>query len=63
MELPNTVEGMVRLDSLEGQYQYDGYFQVKELGGGKNYRVGDRARVQCVAADVNSGNIDFIMAD
>lgn len=63
VELPNTVEGMVRIDSLEGQYQYDGYFQAKELAGGKSYRVGEPVRVQCTAADVNSGNIDFVMAD
>ena len=30
VELPNTVEGMVRVETLpEGQYEFDGYFELK----------------------------------
>lgn len=63
VELPNTVEGMIRIDHLPGEYQYDGYFQLKKIGEEKSYRVGDPVRVQCIAADINSGKIDFVLAD
>lgn len=60
VELPNTVEGMVRTDSLPGIYTYDGYFQLKSESDGPDYQFGQTVEVQCVAADVNSGNIDFV---
>ena len=39
------------------------YFQLKKIGEEKSYRVGDPVRVQCIAADINSGKIDFVLAD
>ncbi len=63
VELPNTVEGMVRVDSLPGGvYEYDGYFELREKGGARKYRVGDPLFVTCTASDVNSGRIDFDLA-
>lgn len=57
VELPNTVEGLVRTESLGEGVAFDGLMEMK--GPGKNYRIGDDVRVRCVRADVNSGQIDF----
>ncbi|MCM1523390.1 MAG: ribonuclease R [Ruminococcus sp.] len=60
VELPNTVEGLVKLETLpDGVYEFDGHFSVSK-DGKTAYRVGQRIRVKCVRADVSSGNIDFI---
>lgn len=60
VELENTVEGLVHINSLpEGYYNYDGYFTLSDEYSGKSYSVGDRVTVICSRADVNSGNIDF----
>lgn len=62
--LPNTVEGLVHITSLpEGNYLYDGYFSITDSQHSRTFRAGDRVQVICAAADVNSGNIDFEIAD
>lgn len=61
VELPNTVEGLVRVDSLaNGPYDYDGHFTLTKEGKPK-YRVGDTVRVICVGANVNAGQVDFVV--
>ena len=61
VELPNTVEGLVRLDSLGGDY----YAYNKELNAilGKNtknrYMYGDNVRVKVIAASRETSQIDF----
>lgn len=63
VELPNTVEGMVRVEELPGgPYEFDGYFELKDKVNGHKYRVGNSVRVICTASDVNSGRIDFTLA-
>ena len=63
VELPNTVEGMVRVEELPGgPYEFDGYFELKDKVNGHKYRVGNPVRVICTASDVNSGRIDFTLA-
>lgn len=60
VELPNTVEGMVRVETLpEGQYEFDGYFELKDKLSGRSYRVGSPVRVVCTKVDVNAGRVDF----
>ncbi len=58
VELPNTVEGLVRTEALGEGFAFDGLMEFRGPGG-KRYRVGDPMRVKCVRADVNSGQIDF----
>ena len=63
VELPNTVEGMVRVEELPGgPYEFDGYFELKDKVNGHKYRVGNPVRAICTASDVNSGRIDFTLA-
>ncbi|MCI5800940.1 MAG: ribonuclease R [Oscillospiraceae bacterium] len=62
VELPNTVEGMIRRELLPGAFEYDGRLEMKDALAGKAYRVGDAVRIQVVRADVSSGEVDFIIA-
>ena len=61
VELPNTTEGLVRLDSLGGDY----YVYNKELNAilGKNtktrYMYGDNVRVKVIAASRETSQVDF----
>ena len=60
VELENTVEGLVHINTLEDDtYEYDGLVSLKGERSGKTFALGDKVRVQCTAANVNSGNIDF----
>lgn len=62
--LPNTVEGLVHVHSLpEGQYSSDGVLTLTEELSGTRYTIGQPVRVTCIRADVNSGNVDFSLAD
>ncbi len=59
VELPNTVEGLVRIETLpDGQYEFDGKFTLTRLGK-PVYRVGDKVKVTCVSANISSGQVDF----
>lgn len=59
VELPNTVEGLVHIHSLDDDFEYDGLVSLKGEFSGKIYTLGDTVKVKCVNAHVNSGNIDF----
>ncbi len=61
VELPNTVEGRVSMESLKnGPYDYDGRFAYTKYGK-TAYRVGDTVRVICAGANVSAGQIDFVV--
>lgn len=60
VELPNTVEGLVRVEDLpQGEYHFDEIMEYKNLTTGQSFKIGDPMRVLCARCDVNSGNIDF----
>ena len=62
VELPSTVEGLIRLEDLpDGEYFFDGLLELSDIHTGRKFRLGDKVRVRCVHADVNSGNIDFAL--
>lgn len=65
VELQNTVEGLVHVNSMEGDYFY--YDENKyELVGqmtGRTYKLGQRLKVKAVVADRFTRNIDFILAE
>ena len=63
VELDNSVEGMIRLESIKGDY-----YEYDEISGtltgkrtGRTYRIGDGVRVAVAAADIQSGKIDFVL--
>jgi ribonuclease R len=61
VELENTVEGMIRIDSLpQDQYEYlEDRFTLK--GYHHKYTIGDKVRVKSVRADILSKEIDFVL--
>lgn len=63
VELPNTVEGLVRLSDLpDGNYDLIEGVRYKNTNTGDVYRVGDKVKISVVKADVASGKIDFALA-
>jgi ribonuclease R len=63
VEIPNTIEGFVRLDSLpKPPYDYDGYIALTK-NGKPRYTVGDRVNVQVAKVDVPLARIDFVLVE
>lgn len=63
VELDNTIEGLVHINSLpEGFYSYDGYFSISDEYSDRSFCAGDKVKIICAKADVNSGKIDFELA-
>ena len=61
IELPNLIEGLVRLDSLKDDYYtYDETtFTIRGNKNKRGYRLGDKVKVKVVAADKERRTIDF----
>ena len=61
VELPNLIEGLVRLDSIKGDYYtYDETtFTIRGNKDKRGFRLGDSVRVRVVAADKEKRTIDF----
>lgn len=65
VELPNTVEGLVHVNSLTGDYYIfneSGYELTGERTG-ITYKLGQRIRVMVRDADIIQKTVDFIIAD
>lgn len=61
VELGNTVEGRVKVESLSGdRYEWDekGYRLVGRFTG-LQYRLGDEVKVRAVSADMETSRIEF----
>ena len=63
VELPNTVEGMIRIAEMPGRFEYDGKIEVKDLDSSRRFRIGDHIRVKVARADVSSGEVDFALEE
>lgn len=65
VQLPNTIEGLVKVASLDDDYyKYDGdnmMFTGERTG--KRYRLGDNVKVLLIRVDVPQGEIDFELED
>ncbi len=63
VQLPNTVEGMVRLDSLSDDYYLADMAGYRVIGEGKKkiYALGDRVKVKCIGANVYEHTVDFVL--
>jgi ribonuclease R len=61
VELPNTIEGMVHVTSLKGDYfvynetSHEMVGEVTKI----TYKLGQRLHVKCVDADITGRTIDF----
>ena len=65
VELPNTVEGLVHISKIEGDY-YSYNEDTYELVGavtGRRYCLGSRIKVICNMVDIGTRAVDFVLAD
>ena len=61
VQLPNTVEGLVRTaDFPVGNYTYEENLEYRDSLTGRRFRIGDLVSVQAVRAEVSSGHVDFV---
>ena len=65
VELPNTVEGLVHVADLKGDYYYFSQETFELIGEKKNrhYRLGEKVRVRVEAADPLTRTIDFLLLE
>lgn len=63
VRLDNTVEGLVRTESMGAGMLYDGKMQYSTADGRRRIRVGDHIAIIVSSAEVSTGRIDFAMAD
>ena len=64
VELPNTVEGLVRVTTLlDDRYFLEEKYHRLVGRGGRQFRIGDSVRVKAVAADMETGKIDFELCE
>ena len=64
VELPNTIEGLVHVSALEGDYYvYDeeNYRLTGEITK-KEFTLGQRIRIRVAGADVENRTVDFVLA-
>ncbi len=61
VELPNLIEGLVRVDSLKNDHYYfdEATFSLRGVNDKRGYRLGDSVKVVVVAASKENKTIDF----
>ena len=61
VQLPNTVEGFVPLESFtDAHYRFDGAVSQVDETTGRRLTIGQELPVLSASADVSSGRIDFV---
>lgn len=65
VELPNTVEGLVHVNELHGDYYVfdEEHMELRGEMGDKSYKLGQKIRVEAAGTDRLTRTIDFIPAD
>ena len=64
VELDNTCEGLVRVESLPaGEYDYDGSITLRNNLTGQSYMVGDNVSVKVVNTNISSGNVSLELSE
>ena len=61
VELPNTVEGMIHISKLEGDYFYykEDTYEIVGRSFGKAYKLGQRIKVVVDSVDMSTKTVDF----
>lgn len=62
VSLENSAQGLVRIESLAGIFDFDGKMTLTDRLSGKKIKVGDSMRVVVKSADISSGLTEFDMA-
>ena len=65
VELPNTVEGLVHISKIEGDYftYNEDTYELVGQATGRRYALGTRVRVVCNMVDLDERTVDFVLAD
>ena len=65
VELPNTVEGMIHVSKLEGDYFYyrEETYEMTGRDTGRTFKLGEKVRSAVNGVDRMSKTIDFVLAD
>ncbi len=65
VELPNTVEGLVHVSKIEGDYftYNEDTYELVGQATGRRYALGTKIRVICNMVDIATRSVDFILAD
>ncbi len=64
VELPNTIEGMIRISELSGHYEYDeNHYELYNRRSGKLFKLGQRVKVVVADTDRALRTIDFMFED
>ena len=65
VELPNTVEGLVHISKIEGDYYTynEDTYELIGRGTGRRFCLGARIRVVCNMVDLSDRTVDFVLAD
>ncbi len=63
VQLPNTVEGMVRIGSIEDDYYVldEKNYRMVGRSSGRSFRLGDEVRIKVAGADMETANVDFVL--
>ena len=60
VQLPNTIEGLVKIETLDGNFKFDGFCKlICKNNKNNNYTIGQKVKVICTSVNVNSKSIDF----
>lgn len=65
VELPNTIEGMIHVSMLPGDYFYyeEEHYEMVGQATGKRYKLGEKLMVKVNGTDKISRTIDFVIPD
>lgn len=65
VELPNTVEGLVHISKIEGDYfsYNEDTYELVGKSTGRRYCLGSRIRVICNMVDIETRAVDFVISD
>ncbi len=64
VQLPNTVEGLVHVNSLpDGDYTLEDTMEFVEHLSNTRYKIGQKVMVEASHVDVSAGQIDFILSE
>ena len=65
VELPNTVEGLIHVSVLSGDFFYYNEESYEMIGRdtGKTYKLGERIRVQVKSVDRLIGTVDLMLPE
>ena len=65
VELPNTVEGLIHVSTLEGDFFYynEETYEMVGRDSGKTFKLGQRITIQVKGVDRLAGTVDFMLPE